>query len=299
MQFQYACPNCHYPVDDGDTMCHHCGNLLVWGINPDNRPATAGREEKKSKQKGTDAWIAPLIGVVLVLCIGAAGIFMSLRLYEKPAQTLIADNNSVNGEKNYITPDTQPPVISNINVRKISENAVEISWLTNEESTTQVTWHIREGNTNVTSKKEALVLQHSEQLIGLKMDSTYYYRVISADKFNNESISEEASFRIGQEAGVAKIDVLSHNMTIEEQPSGTRTRIRGQIVNTGDFPVKIKDIQVLVNIKIPGKAGISEVQAELDPSPEIMGVGDTHKFVASVPNGTDPEYTISVKIISP
>ena len=128
-------------------------------------------------------------------------------------------------------------------MRNLNDNSVEITWTTDEESTTQVTWHTKDSSESSSKLKEALVAQHSEVLVNLKTNSTYYYKVKSADKFNNESTSEERSFGMGKEPGTARIEISMHNMTIEEQPKGTRTVIRGMVVNTGDLPVKIKDLR--------------------------------------------------------
>jgi hypothetical protein len=298
MQFQYSCPNCGMPVKGGDPVCHRCGNTLAWPTDTARSQSPVKTKVTKTEEKSGIGWALPLLGVLLVLGITAAGVYVLLKLNEKPAQPVIFDNKAQVTQPQYVTSDTQPPQISNITVRNMTDNAVEISWTTDEESTTQVIWHTKDSSTNLSKLKEALVLQHSEQVIGLKTNSTYYYQVRSADKFNNESTSEERSFGIGKESGTTKVDVLMHNMTIEEQPSGTRTLIRGQVVNTGDLPVKTKDLQVLVNINMPGRLGSGEIAASVDPAPEIINPGDTHKFVAVVPNGTSPVYTISVKINS-
>jgi hypothetical protein len=307
MQFQYSCPNCGMPVKGGDPACRQCGNTLQWApstagsqarAKPAAKPA-ADKTENKSDKKSGASWALPLLGMLFVLCIAAAGVYVWLKLNEKPAPPLTFDNKAQavpQQQPQYITSDTQAPQISNITVRNLTDNSVEISWITDEESTTQVIWHTKDGSTNMSKLKEALLTQHSEVLVGLKNNSTYYYQVKSADKFNNESTSEERTFPIGKEPGTARIVVLMNTMTIEEQPSGTRTLIRGQVTNTGDLPVKTRDVQVLANINMPGRGGTGEIAASLDPAPEVINPGDAHKFVVVVPNGTSPVYTITVKI---
>jgi hypothetical protein len=48
---------------------------------------------------------------------------------------------------------------------------------------------------------------------------------------------------------------------------------------------------------VPGKPA-GEVIASLDPSPAVINPGETHKFLALVPNGTDPGYTIMARIVN-
>jgi len=298
MQVQYSCPNCRLPIQGGDPVCHNCGNTLSWPSSlPDNESieiSKAGKEEKRSAGQ----WALTLTGVVLVIAIAAAGIYVVLNLNKTPVEPVIIPDKAQEIKQEYVTSDNQPPQIRNITVRNVTENSVVISWTTDEESTTQIFWHTNDDSTNASRLKEALVLQHSEELIGLKINSTYYFQVRSADNFNNESTSEEMSFDIGKEPVLPRVEVSMHTMTIEEQPSGKRTLIRGQIINTGDIPVKTKDIKVLVNIDVPGRSGSGEIRASLDPAPEIINPGDTHKFVAEVPNDTSPVYTIAVEIIS-
>jgi hypothetical protein len=88
-------------------------------------------------------------------------------------------------------------------------------------------------------------------------------------------------------------------MSIEEQPApvGLRTLIRGQVRNSGEIPLNIQDVQIIVKIRIAGKQGTQEISAVLDPYPANINPGADHKFFAVVPQGTDPNYTISVNII--
>ena len=305
LRFQYSCPSCGQPVKGGDPVCKRCGNHLLWpaattgaAMHKTTRPAQQPSAGKPA-EKRQNPWIWPLIGSIVILAVAVGAAFIPQRLNEKPAYPADINQSVQPSQQEYLTPDIRPPRIMNITVRNLNENSVEISWTTDEEATTQIMWHIRDGSANTSKRKDALVLQHQESLIDLKMNSAYYFQVISADRLNNEATSDEQYFVIGKEPGASRVEVQMHSMTIEEQPSGTRTLIRGVLVNTGDYPVRNRDLKVLISINVPGKIGDNEIQAQLDPSPDVLNPGNTCKFAAVVPAGTSPVYSIAVKVANP
>lgn len=125
--------------------------------------------------------------------------------YRMIAQGSDAHGNLATSDYNRVTTDydTRPPVISNI----ISESAtsgygtnstaqVMISWDTDELSTSQVEYS--EGVTGdsfamSSAKDGALTTSHVVILRDLKPSSSYYYRVVSADKSNNVTKSDTGS----------------------------------------------------------------------------------------------------------
>jgi hypothetical protein len=113
-------------------------------------------------------------------------------------------------------------------------------------------------------------------------------------------VSPERSFDVGKSPVLTWVEVAGYSMSIEEKPpvTGARTFIRGQVMNTGDGPLNIKDIEVTVKITVAGSASPSEVLGILDPYPVQVGPGETHKFYAIVPNGTNPDYTVSARVIN-
>jgi hypothetical protein len=87
------------------------------------------------------------------------------------------------------------------------------------------------------------------------------------------------------------------SMKMEEpQPGVFRTVIRGEVINSGEVPIRTRDIEVWIKITVAGKAGTSEVKAELDPTPDILNPLSETGFRAVVPNRTDPKYTVTSKI---
>ena len=120
------------------------------------------------------------------------------------------------------------------------------------------------------------------------------------DQSGNEALSVEKSFDVGKQPVLTGVEIAMSSMSIEEKPpvTGVRTYVRGQVRNTGEAPLNIKDIEVAINITVAGTTGSSEVLAVLDPYPVEVGPGETHKFYAIVPNNTDPNYTVSARILN-
>jgi hypothetical protein len=225
-------------------------------------------------------------------------IFLFNLAWQRPLAPAIIDNTTVTRKDDIPLPDKVPPVILNLQAKNISGNSVEISWLTDEPSTSQVIWNAQSMTSETTPQKEAMVNQHLVELNNLKAKTTYFYKSRSVDQSGNEAFSEQKSFDIGKQPGTTRIDVQMYSMYVEDQPPpvGTKTYIRGQIINNGDVPVRISDVEISIKITIPGR-GAGEILASPDPYPATVSPGQSHKFYAVVPNGTDPVYSITVRIV--
>jgi len=94
---------------------------------------------------------------------------------------------------NALTVDDTAPVISGISVSPGS-NTASIRWLTNEAASSDVLYGINPDNLNLSSLNSTKVINHQVTLTGLNSQTTYYYRVRSADAAGNVSISDVRSF---------------------------------------------------------------------------------------------------------
>ncbi len=243
-------------------------------------------------------WLWPLLALVLIVILAGAGVYIFLRMSEKPPVIPVTENSTPIEQSSPIIPDTKAPVISNISVDSIAYNSVKIKWSTDEPSTSQVIWRTSDGKISSTDEKQAMVDQHVVELTELKNKQRYYFKVRSVDQSHNETVSVEETFDIGLTQGVAGIGVASDSMKTEEpQPSVFRTVISGKLVNTGEVPILTRNIEVWITITVGGKTGTSEIKAELDPTPSILNPLYEIGFRAVVPSRTDPKYTVTPKII--
>ena len=103
-------------------------------------------------------------------------------------QTYIIMDEDKTITANFVS-ETEPPVISDINVTDITRTSVVINWTTNEPATSQVDYWASPGT--LTPLDEELVTEHSVLIEGLDPATTYTFKVMSADGAGNLSTSEE------------------------------------------------------------------------------------------------------------
>ncbi|MFN8381824.1 MAG: sortase [Anaerolineales bacterium] len=85
--------------------------------------------------------------------------------------------------------DTIPPVISNIVSTVNGDGTVTITWNTDEASDSRVDFGTASGTLNLNSANAALATTHTITLTGLTPNTTYYFRVTSADASANPATS--------------------------------------------------------------------------------------------------------------
>lgn len=93
------------------------------------------------------------------------------------------------------TPDTTPPVISNIQATGISQNSAVITWTTNEAANSKVNYGLSSSLATSTDIIDSnYITSHSISLTSLMANTKYYYKVVSADNSGNTSTSDIQSF---------------------------------------------------------------------------------------------------------
>jgi chitodextrinase len=92
------------------------------------------------------------------------------------------------------TPDTTPPVISNVTAGNIAQTSATITWTTNEPSDSQVEYGTAVSYGNSTTLNTTLVTNHSTNLAGLVASTDYHYRVKSKDASGNLAVSGDNVF---------------------------------------------------------------------------------------------------------
>jgi VCBS repeat-containing protein len=92
-----------------------------------------------------------------------------------------------------VDPDTDPPVISNIQSSAGSITAA-ITWTTDEEATSRIEYGTSPAMGSSTTLDNTLVNSHNVDLAGLLPGTTYYYVLHSVDETGNASASSQQSF---------------------------------------------------------------------------------------------------------
>ncbi len=96
--------------------------------------------------------------------------------------------------REFLTPDETPPVISSVIVTGISSSGVTIRWETDERTDSQVEYGLTANYGSKTPADGGLLLDHSVSLDRLSAQTTYHFRVKSADYWGNWTVSPDATF---------------------------------------------------------------------------------------------------------
>jgi hypothetical protein len=91
-------------------------------------------------------------------------------------------------------PDITAPIISNVQAVGITSKGATISWVTDENSDTQVEYGFTTASDNQTTLVTTPVTLHSQVLSSLLPETTYFYRVLSRDAAGNLATSTEQTF---------------------------------------------------------------------------------------------------------
>jgi hypothetical protein len=115
-----------------------------------------------------------------------------------------AENVSIAGQAGYIDiqsySDPTPPIISDIQVSRISASGATISWKTNKAATSQVEFGETSSYGTSSSLDSNLVTSHQQILTGLKFNTTYHFAVVSKDENTNTVQSDDRTFKTTSDA---------------------------------------------------------------------------------------------------
>ncbi len=90
--------------------------------------------------------------------------------------------------------DVTAPVISSLRATGVTASTTTITWKTNEAATSQVLYGTSEDDLSKVLTDTSLVINHNIEIIGLDPETTYYFKVKSADASNNLSSSSIKDF---------------------------------------------------------------------------------------------------------
>jgi len=105
-----------------------------------------------------------------------------------------AGNVTTSKNNTFTTLDTTAPAISSIAAGTITGNSALISWITDENSTTQVEYGSTTAYGSLSTLNATLLTSHSQTLSNLAQFTLYNYRVISMDASGNVTTSKNNTF---------------------------------------------------------------------------------------------------------
>jgi len=149
------------------------------------------------------------------------------------------------------TPDTDPPVISNIQESGVTTDAAVITWNTDEDSDSQVDYGTTSGSYTLSSSNSAMVTSHSISLAGLSSDTTYYYVVKSTDAANNTATSAEYSFTTQAASTPLMINTISLTTSTRR---GVTTATATIMVTSGGSALRDATVNITWSGSVSGTA---------------------------------------------
>jgi hypothetical protein len=168
----------------------------------------------------------------------------------------------------YAQTNTTPPVISNVQVERISPTEVEIQWETDSDADSLVNYGLRP-DYGIVRIPEANRRVHSITLDELEPGRQYYFRVVSADADGNQGIS--ADYRIqtdaepptdsGQGAGDGQADAAGEGSGSGQSPGqgGNQTEsTTEEIIEQIQEITEVSQLQEILEVTIQAIQGITD-----------------------------------------
>ena len=116
--------------------------------------------------------------------------------------------------------DKVPPEITNISVKGIAYDSVEVNWETDEEATSFVEYGSNSAYGSTYGQWDEIE-EHSVVLVNLEATTLYHFRVLSSDDWGNISYSEDQAFTTaageGKEAIVSPEEIPAEEEGVEPE----------------------------------------------------------------------------------
>jgi len=180
-------------------------------------------------------------------------------------------------------PDTIPPRISDVSAANITETSVDITWKTHEKSDSQVEYWSSPGNFSPLDPER--VIEHFVHLSDLTPATTYHYRVISADRADNLTVSDEYTFTTLGAVPAAVFTSSNLSISPSEVNIGETVTISTLITNAGNAAGSYE-----VTLKING---VVEATKEV-----TLGPGTSQEVTFTTARDVAGSYTVDVNGLS-
>jgi hypothetical protein len=168
--------------------------------------------------------------------------------------------------------DVAPPEISDVKISNVSENAVTITWTTDEDADSLVNYGLKEdyGIVHIPTVDRTA---HTITIDELEPGRTYYFRVVSSDGEGNQGIS--ANYKVltdgtpqsGEGEGEGKETQTETNQTVQSQSesqsdsqsqSQTDSEITSEVIEQIKQITSPEKLQEIINETVKAVQGITE-----------------------------------------
>ncbi len=152
------------------------------------------------------------LGLILLACLSPSLVLAQSKL---ESSNYILDNVNFGTNFTLITSSNDvPPQISTEgpSVIELTSNSAIIKWVTDKRSSSTVQYGATSNYGQETGSSD-LVTTHEVKVFGLIPETTYHYRVKSADAFGVASFSDDKTFTTPAEAGINTIKIFNVSYT--------------------------------------------------------------------------------------
>lgn len=183
------------------------------------------------------------------------------------------------------TPDTTPPVISDIAVENVGQETASLIWTTDEPSDSQIDYGLSSSYGQTTTLDSALVTNHSVDLSGLTGATTYHYSVKSIDASGNQATSVDRTFKtsgncITSSGNWANLSIPStrSTMTVEFNATPSGSNIDGVIGLSNGAAFNYNNLATAVRFNTSGKIDARNGGAYAASTAITYSAGKTYRF---------------------
>ena len=169
--------------------------------------------------------------------------------------------------------DTEAPEISNVQIVKVSEDSITITWDTDEDADSLVNYGLQE-DYGIVHIPVVDRTAHSITLNALEPGRTYYFRVVSSDTDGNQGISAnyktltDGTPQSGEGEGEGKETQTEQNQTVQtesQSQSKSDSEVTQEVIEQIQKITSPEKLEEILNETIKAIQGITEDLAIVGP----------------------------------
>jgi len=147
-------------------------------------------------------------------------------------------------------PSKIPAKISSLQIKKITDHSVEISWKLSHNGTGQIEYGETTSYGSFTKKEESFKYkEHSQNIRNLIPNKTYHYRIISVDKVGNRDVTKDSTFFVSGAVVPPNSDKNAFITTwsIKNKYRKSHSSDGGEVYYTDAYIYKDKELRISTN----------------------------------------------------